>query len=71
MKKYYNQKISKGCYGPYKLDSTDTQKGVSTTQDQYARGGTNGSSGTIGQGVTESHDKVQYIYTRECRNAIY
>ena len=68
MKKYYNQKISKGCYGPYKLDSTDTQKGVSTTQDQCAGCGTDRSSGTMGRGVAESHDEVQYVSTRERRN---
>ena len=48
-------------YGPYKKDSTDGQKGLRPTQDHYARGGTDGTSGTMGRGVAESHDETQYV----------
>ena len=46
------------CYGPYKRDSTDGQKGLRLTQDQYARGGTDRTSGTMGRGVAKSHDRT-------------
>ena len=49
------------CYGPYKQDSTDGQKGLRPTQDQYTRGGTDGTSGAMGRGVAESHNKTQYV----------
>ena len=39
------------CYGPYKQDSTDIQRESKTGQDQYARGGTDRTSETIGRGV--------------------
>ena len=35
------------------------------------RRGTDGISGTIGQGVAESHNEVQYISTQERKNATY
>ena len=43
------------CYGPYKQVGTNSQKRVRPTRHQCARGGTDGTSGTIGQGVAESH----------------
>ena len=36
------------CYGPYKQDSTGTQRKSKTGQDQCARGGTDGTSGAMG-----------------------
>ena len=61
------------CYGPYKRDSTDGQRGLRPTQDQYARGGTDGTSGTMGRGVAESHDRTQYMSlgTKERRVPTY
>ena len=46
------------CYGPYKQDSTDSQKGLRLTQDQYARGGTNKTSKAIGRGVAELYNRT-------------
>ena len=46
-------------YGPYKQIGINSQKRVRPTKHQYARGGTDGTSGTIGQRVAESHK--QYI----------
>ena len=59
------------CYGPYKQDITNTKRGLVLDQNRYAGRRTNGTSGTIGQGVAESHNKVQYINTRERKNATY
>ena len=41
-------KVKDKCYGPYKQDSTDTQTGSKTGQDQCARGGTDRTSGAMG-----------------------
>ena len=59
------------CYRPYKQDFTSTKNRLVLVKNQCAGHGTDGTSGTIGRGVAESHDKVQYASTRECRNAIY
>ena len=47
------------CYGPYKQDSTDTQTGSKTAQDQCAGCGTDGTSGTMERGVTESRNHAR------------
>ena len=52
---------SAGCYGPYKQDSTNGQKGPRRVKNQCARCGTDGTSGTMGRGVAESHDTTQYV----------
>ena len=54
------------CYGPYKQDITSTKKGLVLDQNQCAGRRTDRTSKTIERGVAESHNKVQYIYTREC-----
>ena len=59
------------CYRLYKRNSADSQKGLRLTQDQYARGGTNGTNEAIGQGVAELYNKTQNIKTQEYRNATY
>ena len=59
------------CYGPYKQDLTSTKRRLVLVKDQCAGRGTDGTSKTIRRGVAESHDKVQYMGTREYRNAIY
>ena len=59
------------CYGPYKQDLTSTKRRLVLVKDQCAGRGTDRTSKTIGQGVAESHNKVQYISTRERKNAIY
>ena len=48
-------------YGLYKQDSTGIKRGLVLDQDQYARGRTNKTSETIGQGVAELYS---YIYTK-------
>ena len=40
------------CYGPYKQDSTSTERGLVLDQNQYAGCGTDGTSGAIGWGVS-------------------
>ena len=53
------------CYGPYKQDSTSTKRGLVLVQNQCARGRTIGTSGTMGRGVAESHNKSEVRgYTR-------
>ena len=42
------------CYGPYKLDSKSTQRGLGKVGNQCAGCGTDGTSGAMGQGVAES-----------------
>ena len=59
------------CYGPYKRDSTDSQKGLRPTQDQYARGGTNRTSRAMGRGVAELYNKTQYVSLWEHGNITY
>ena len=59
------------CYGPYKQDLTSTKRGLVLVKNQCAGRGTDGTSRAMGRGVAESHNKVQYINTRECRNATY
>ena len=49
------------CYGPYKQGSTSTKERLVLGQNQYARGRTNRTSKTIGQGVAKSHNKTQNI----------
>ena len=49
------------CYRPYKQDSTGTKRELVLDQNQCAGRRTNGTSGAIGRGVAESHNKTQYI----------
>ena len=45
-----------------------TKRRLILVKNQYAGRGTDRTSETIGQGVAESHNKVQYISTREYKN---
>ena len=56
------------CYGLYKQDLTSTKRGLVLVKNQCAGHRTDRTSKTIGRGVAESHNKVQYISTREHRN---
>ena len=48
-----------------------TKKRLILVKNQYAGRGTDGTSETMGWGVAELYDKVQYVSTREYRNATY
>ena len=41
---------------------------ITLVKNQYTGCGTNKTSKTIGQGVAKSYNRIQYIYTQECRN---
>ena len=66
--KFYITKTEFCCYRPYKQDSTSTKKGLVLGQNQYTKGGTDETSGTIGQGVAKSHSN---IYTKRTHVLIY
>ena len=44
------------CYGPYKLDSTSTQRGLGKISSQHTGYRTDGASKAIGWGVAKSYD---------------
>ena len=50
------------CYGPYKLDSTSTQRGLKKVGNRRTRCGIDGTSGAIGRGVVELHDESRFTY---------
>ena len=58
-------------YGLYKQDIISTKKRLILGKNQYTERGTDGTSGTMGWGVAELHNEVQYVNTQERRNATY
>ena len=62
VKKSNNAGILKAlkCYEPYKPESTNTQKGPRTVQDQYARHRTVGPRGVEWRRVAKLYNKTQY-----------
>ena len=56
------------CYRPYKWDLINTKKRLILVEDQCAGHRTDRISEIIGQGIAESHNRVQYINTQEYRN---
>ena len=48
-----------------------TKRGLVLVKNQCAGCRTDRTSKTMGRGVAKSHDEVQYISTRECKNVTY